>query len=217
MSAITDTVDAIVNRTGLTPKGRNFFVTIDDNNTARFEVTSKRVNVYGTLKGEEEKMSQVVSLDNAASYINGYLFSYGFLNRRGDKITSSMQLKRENAMTAKSKKPAEKKTSTKKVKATSTPKKTEKAKPKAPKAKGHVVAYGLGEPVAKGARNKLIKSIDKANPDGVRLTHCLRILILENWDNDACIYGAEQLADEIIDSPDVNKVRRMLRRKGLWE
>ena len=202
MSIISDTLDSIVNRTGLMPKGRNFTADIDSNNSVRFEVTAKELKVWGTLKGDKEKLSQVVTLDKAASYIHGYLFSYGFISERGEKITSPNQLKYENNAMKKQTKKALVKTTTKT--ATSTKKKK--------------VAYGLGKPIKKADRNKLIKQLEKENI--LKPTRIMRITILANWDNESCIDAVHTLVkDRDMDyvESDVNKVRRQLRRKGDWK
>jgi len=200
MSTVSDIIEKISTRTGLIPKGRNFKVQLTDKLWARFEVTAKYLKVHSTnsLNGVEE-FEQTVSLEKSSDYINGYVFCFGMISEDGEIIKNSNQLKRENAMKNSMSKTT-KKTSTKKAKA---------EKP--------TTSYGLGKTVSKPERTKLIKALQKEH--GVpKLTTAIRLLILANWDNDACIDGACRLTDEVDLIPsDINKIRRALRRKGQWK
>jgi len=202
--SLQKTIQQISNRTGLKPKGRNFtIINSTGKDQVRFEVRAKEVLVHRmSLIHKEEVIEQRVTPDNAASYIHGYLFSFGFIDERGDKITSANQLKKRGNNTMK----------------TQTNKTTKKAPVRTASTGARGKAYGLGKPVKASDRTKVINALNKEFPDGMTYTAAARALILKNWDNDSCINGIGRLTGyEDLTDADINKVRRMLRRKGDWK
>ena len=198
-------IKEICDFTGLKAK-RNIILFEVNHVETRFTASEASVMMHARLSPDHEwQLTRAMPPKTTKNYLKGF-FGFGRVTQNGELVPTPSHIKQKDIDKVRKGKIANTEKREKKERVDK-PKK-EKAVKKATKPP----AYSLGELDSK-------KDIDKAVRDvpDTAASKAVQWLILQNLTNAACIEAMQRVAKLELKESDINKQRRVLRRKGEWK